>query len=351
MENIRALVAKMKAELPPEAFQPQPTSALIDIPCLTIIIAGMWALIHLRLPWYAALTVAFFMGNACATMGFLAHEALHGAVFRSRKLQEVLGYLGFFVFCFSPYLWRFWHNQAHHGNTNQPDLDPDSYGTLERFQRVPQLKFQVKTGIGSGHWSSLFFLFYRFTCHALVMIWLASPNLPGFERMNRRRVIIESAMMASFWIVLGIWGGFQVALFGIVIPMMIANFILMSYISTNHFLRPLTETDESLLNSMSVRTLKWIDILHLNFSHHVEHHIFSRMNHRFTPLVREYLVKYAPDLYVAPPHWKALWYLYKTPRVYLNVHTLIDPFTGRTMDLHELAAELKDQPLAVIPSA
>lgn len=351
MENIQSLMAKMKAELPPEVFQPRPAGALIVIPCLTIIITGMWSLIHLRLPWYAALTVAFCMGNAYATMAFLAHEALHGSVFRSRTLQEVLGYLGFLVFCFSPYLWRFWHNQVHHGHTNQPDLDPDSYGTLERFNRVPQLKFQVKTGIGSGHWSSLFFLFYRFTCHAQAMIWLASPNLPGFERMNRRRVIIESAMMALFWIVLGIWGGFQVALFGIVIPMIIANFIVMSYISTNHFLRPLTETDESLLNSMSVRTLKWIDILHLNFSHHVEHHIFSSMNHRFTPLVRKYLVKYAPDLYVAPPHWKALWYLYKTPRVYLDDHTLIDPFTGRTMDLRELAAELQGQPLAIIPSA
>jgi len=168
--------------------------------------------------------------------------------------------------------------------------------------------------------------------------------------MNRRRVIIESAMMALFWIVLGIWGGFRVALFGIVIPMMIANFILMSYISTNHFLRRLTETNESLLNSMRVRTLKWIDILHLNFSHHVEHHIFSSMNHHFTPLVRKYLVKYAPDLYLAPPHWKAMWYLYKTPRVYLNDHTLIDPFTGQTTDLRELEAELKGQPLAIIPS-
>ena len=333
----------MKAEFPREAFQPQPISALIDVPCLSIIVAGMWALVHFRLPWYAALIVALVIGNAYATMGFLAHEALHGSVFRSRKLQEVLGYLGFSLFCFPPHLWRFWHNQVHHGHTNQPDLDPDSYGTFERFKRVPQIRFQVKIAIGSGHWSSLFFLFYRFTYHAQLMIWLASPNLPGFERMNRRRVIIESSLMALLWIVLGIWFGPRVALYGILIPMMVANFIVMSYISTNHFLRPLTKTDKSLLNSMSVRTLKWIDILHLNFSHHVEHHIFPKMNHRFTPLVREYLVRYVPDQYLAPPHWKALWYLYKTPRVYLNDYTLIDPFIGRTVDTNELEADLRGQ--------
>lgn len=348
METIQSLAAKMKAEFPPEAFQPRPVSALIAIPCLAVAVAGMWAVIHFPLPWYVALAVAFFMGNAYATMGFLAHETLHGSVVRSRRLQDVLGYLGFSVFCFSPYLWRFWHTQVHHGNTNRPDLDPDSYGTLDRFQSVPQLRFQVKTAIGSRHWSSLFFLFYRFACHAQVVIWLASPNLPGFERMNRRRVISESALMALFWIVLAIWGGWRVALFGIAIPMMIANFILMSYISTNHFLRPLTETDESLLNSMSVTTLKWLDTLHLNFSHHVEHHIFPTMNHRFAPLVRRYLVKHVPDLYLSPPHWKALWHLYKTPRLYLNDHTLIDPFTGRTVDLYKSDAELKGQPLAIM---
>lgn len=348
MENFQPLIAKMKAEFPPEAFQPQPMSALIDIPCLTIIIAGMWSLIHLSLPWYTALTVAFLMGNAYAMMGFVAHEALHGSVFRSRKLQDLLGYLGFAMFCFSPYFWKFWHNQVHHGHTNRPDLDPDSYGTLERLKRYSLIKFQLKIAIGSGLWSSLFFLFYQFTYHAQVVIWSSwkFPGFEGFKRMNRRRVITESALLALFWIALGAWLGLRFSVYGILVPMMVANFIMMSYIATNHFLRPLSQTDEILVHSMSVRTWKWVDFLHLNFSHHVEHHIFPRMNHRFTPLVREYLVKYVPDRYLAPPHWKALLWLYKTPRLYLDDYTFIDPFTGRTIDINEVEAELRSQPLA-----
>lgn len=336
----------MRAELPREAFQPQPTSALIVIPCLSLIVAGIWALIHLPLPWYAALAIGVISGQAYATMGFLAHEALHGSVFRSRRLQTLIGYLGLALFCFSPALWRVWHNQVHHGHTNRPDLDPDSYGSLDRFKRIPEAKFQLKIAIGSGLLSSLCYLFYEVTYQAQLIVWFTSRIMPGFERLNRRRAVGESALLALFWIALGIWGGVRVALYGILVPMAAANFIGTSYIATNHFLRPLTETDKVLLNSMSVRTLKWIDLLHLNFSHHVEHHIFPRMNHRFTPLVREYLVKYAPDRYLAPSHWKALWWLYKTPRLYLDDYTFIDPFTGRTIDINEVEAGLRDQPLA-----
>ena len=347
MDDIQPLVAKMRAELPPEAFQPQPTSAFIVIPCLSLIIAGMWALIHLPVAWYAALAVGVLSGQAYAMMGFLAHETLHGSVFRSRRLQELIGYLGFTIFGFSPPLWRIWHNQVHHGKTNRPDLDPDSYGTLERFKRIPQVKFQVKIAIGSGFWSSLFYLFYEFTYQAQVVLWLASRNQPGFARMNRSRVIGESALMALFWIALGAWVGLRASLYGILVPMVVANFTVMSYIATNHFLRPLTETDKILVNSMSVRTWNWIDRLHLHFSHHVEHHIFPRMNHRFTPLVREYLLRYAPDRYLAPPHWKALWWLSKTPRLYLDDTTFIDPFTGRTTDIRQVEADLRGRRTAI----
>jgi fatty acid desaturase len=107
--------------------------------------------------------------------------------------------------------------------------------------------------------------------------------------------------------------------------MAIANFIVMSYIATNHFLRPQSQSNNPIQNSMSVTTFKLLDKLHFNFSHHIEHHMFPRLSGCQLPAVRHWLVGEIGKQYVCPPHWKAMLYLYKTPRVYLDGETLCDP--------------------------
>jgi fatty acid desaturase len=76
---------------------------------------------------------------------------------------------------------------------------------------------------------------------------------------------------------------------------------------------------------MSVNTLPVIDRLHFNFSHHVEHHLFPNMSAKHAPRVRAWLKANEGERYVSPPHWMAFLYLYKTPRVYLDSTTLVDP--------------------------
>ncbi len=49
------------------------------------------------------------------------------------------------------------------------------------------------------------------------------------------------------------------ALLVILIPMLLANAIVMAYITTNHMLRPLTDEPECLATTMSVTTLRAID--------------------------------------------------------------------------------------------
>ena len=48
------------------------------------------------------------------------------------------------------------------------------------------------------------------------------------------------------------------------------------------------------------------------------------------------------DRYVTPAHWKALAYLYRTPRVYLDATTLCDPDRPDEIraDTREIAAAL-----------
>jgi fatty acid desaturase len=343
MESALELTEKLRSELPAEAFRPQAWRAWLAVPLVTFIAFGLFVLLTDRLAWYWALPLSLAVGNAFGSLGFLGHETLHGSVTKNRTIQNLIGYFAFAPFCFTPTLWRVWHNQVHHVHTNEPDIDPDSYGTLTRFQKVPLAKFQFKTGVGSGSAVTLLFFFYRFTYHAQIVLWVISKKYADlFRALPRKRAIAESMALFAFWIGLAIWAGPKGALFGVVIPLAVANAILMSYIATNHFLRPLAQIDEPVDNSMSVTVPKWVDWMHLNFSHHVEHHYFPTMSPRYVPLVRQALLKYVPDRYLAPPHWRAVLWLYKTPRVYKDATTLVDPYRHREVPIPEVEHVLHD---------
>jgi fatty acid desaturase len=331
----------IRGRLPADAFSPQRWRAALFPFLVTVAAASIWVAAQADTPWYGAVALSLVTANCFAMGGFLAHETLHGSVVRNKTVQKMLGFVGFLPFVVSPELWHVWHNQVHHGRTNQGDRDPDGFGTLERCARLPAARILVKFAPGSGTWYSALFLFYWFTLHGQVVLWVLSQSR-AFYRMNKRTAHAQTALMALFWagvaVVLGVKGFFL----AVALPMALANFIVMSYIATNHFLRPQTEENDPVRNSMSVTTLPMIDLLHFNFSHHVEHHLFPAMSPHFAPRVRALLRELVGKEYVSPPHWKAIWFLYRTPRIYKDANTLIDPETGREVALEGVTRELRE---------
>jgi fatty acid desaturase len=331
---------QIRAELPEDTFEMQPQRALWFIPLALVGFGSIATIVVATPPWYLCLLLSLVIGQCLAAMGFLAHEVLHGSVVTSKGLQTFLGYLGFAPMLVSPTLWRTWHNQVHHGKTNQGNADPDGFGTITRYEKAPSTRFVARLAPGSRHPMSYLFFTYWFAFHGQVVLWIQSRYLRGFRRMNRRRAIVDTAVSALLWIAVAVAAGPFYALFAIVIPLVIANFLVMSYIATNHFMRPLTESNDPIENSMSVNTYAWIDRLHFNFSHHVEHHLFPNMSAKHAPRVRAWLLENEADRYVSPPHWLAFLYLYRTPRVYLDSTTLCDPDDPRGeyhADTRELA--------------
>ncbi len=333
---------QIRAELPDDTFAQQPRRALWFIPLAGIGFGSIATIVITTPPWYVCLILSLLASQCMAAMGFLAHEVLHGSVVHSKWIQTFLGYLGFAPFLVSPTLWRTWHNQVHHGKTNQGNSDPDGFGTLSRYEKAPSTRFVARLAPGSRHPMSYFFFAYWFVFHGQVVLWIQSRYLRGFRRMNRRRAIIDTAVATLAWAAVALLAGPFYAIFAVVIPLVMANFIVMSYIATNHFLRPLTRANDPIENSMSVDTLPVIDHLHFNFSHHVEHHLFPNMNGKHAPRVRSWLREHEADRYVSPAHWLAFLSLYRTPRVYLDATTLCDPddpqgdYRADTRELAEL---------------
>lgn len=333
---------RIKADLPPGTFARQPQRVLWFVPLAGLAIAGTVAIVEAGLPWYARLLIGLVIGHCYGAMGFLAHEALHGSMVRSRRFQNALGYLGFGPVLVSPILWRTWHNQIHHAKTNMGNADPDSFGTISRYEKAPSTRFVARLAPGSRHWSSAFFFAYWFAFHGQVVLWIQARFVGTFARLDRRRAVLDTAALALFWAAVCWWAGPLGSLFAVVVPMVVTNAVVMGYIATNHFLRPMAPTNDPLENSMSVTTLPLIDRLHFNFSHHVEHHLFPTMSPKYAPRVRAWLLENAGDRYVSPAHWKALSYLYRTPRVYLDATTLCDPERPDEVraDTREIAAAL-----------
>jgi fatty acid desaturase len=64
-------------------------------------------------------------------------------------------------------------------------------------------------------------------------------------------------------------------LLGYFLPIWIGYTGIMSYLYTEHMLCPMSETDDCLVTTLSVRVPRIFDYLHVNFSYHTEHHNFS----------------------------------------------------------------------------
>ena len=134
------------------------------------------------------------------------------------------------------------------------NADPDSFGTLGRYQKMPSTRFVARLAPGSRHWTSAFFFAYWFSFHSQVVLWIQSKYMRSFANLNRRRAKLDTLGSVAFWVALASIAGWR-SLYVIVIPLIIANATVMSSSRriTSCAPRPRLTTQS---NSMSVTTLK-----------------------------------------------------------------------------------------------
>lgn len=317
--------AKVISHLPKEAFKPVPTRLWGGLALLLLVTVPVTLIARNDLPLVASLALSVLIGTGLGGLGFLGHEILHGSVVKIAWLRDLLGGIAFAQFLLGPKLWRKWHNVEHHAHTQEEHTDPDAMGTMEQFFRRPALRFLYRL----PPWVRSLITFIAFLGFFTVFCMLMLKRYYSSFR-PRDRVIVLAQLAAPILL----WTGLLAVLgpakwvFAYLVPVMLANFLVISYISTNHQLNPLTELNDPLANSLSVIVPRWMDVLHLNFSHHAEHHLFPGMNPKWAPLVREQLRLQFPDRYHEMPFGQALLSLWRTPRIYMNHTELVDPHRG-----------------------
>jgi len=294
-----------------------------------VISLGILSLAAGWVPWLAAGGVSLVIGSSFAGLTFLAHETLHGAVVRDRRMRRLVGAIGFFPFMISPRLWIAWHNRVHHGHTQHAGVDPDAYPTLEEYQKHHVLRIMTDhLGPGGRRPNGALSLLIGFSIQSAHMLFGAKTY--GLLSARQRAVaLIESGVAAACWVSLAFVIGWPAFLFAFVLPLLVANAIVMGFILTNHSLSPLSDVNDPLFNSLSVTAPRWLEWVTLGFGFHVEHHLFPWMSSRHAPDVRALILRHWPERYQSMPIVRALLALHRTGRVYKNATTLADMIGGK----------------------
>ena len=326
-------VREIRPLLPAEAFRPA-RSRLAWIPAhLAIIALSVVVLAAVAPAWPIKLLLSLCIGGSFAGLTFLGHETMHGAVVRNPRLLRIVGWLGFLPFVVSPRLWLAWHNRVHHGNANRPGVDPDAYPTLTEYRQNRAVRIATDVAApGRRRLRGALSLLFGFSVQSAHM--LVDAGKRGLLSPRQHRLaILETALGIGIWALL-LWViGPLPFVFAFVLPLMVANSIVMGHILTNHSLSPHSEVNDPLAHSLSVTAPRWIEWVTLRFGYHVEHHLFPAMSSRHAPKVRDVLRARWPQSYQSLPLVAALLALHRTPRVYKDETTLIDPGTRQEFRL------------------
>jgi fatty acid desaturase len=129
-------------------------------------------------------------------------------------------------------------------------------------------------------------------------LFYASPNKPELAPYvqpcgprERVAIVLElgiacGAQVAAFYLCGGTWGQYVWAgpvAFGF------GSVFSSLYLLTQHGLHPLSVRPDALRGTTSIALPRWLDVLHVHHSYHVEHHLFPSLNSDYYPHVSQLL--------------------------------------------------------------
>lgn len=328
LRTTSSYAAALRPALGSQVFRPAPLRLLWLPVHYAVIVLGTVVIAHGWLPLPLELLLSLLIGSSFAGLTFVGHEALHGAIVRSRGLRRLVGRLGFLPFVVTPRLWEAWHNRVHHGNTNRPGVDPDTYPTLAEYQGSAALR-RVTDWLapGRGRVTGAVSLLIGFSVQSMHMLLVARRR--GFlSPAEHRLALLEAGVVWALVGALAFALGPSAFALAFALPLLVGNVIIMSFILTNHNLNPHTRVNDPLVNSLSVTGPRFIEWLTLGFGFHVEHHLFPAVSGRHGRELAGAIRRAWPERYQSLPYFRALLLLHRSPRVYQTDTLLFDPASG-----------------------
>jgi fatty acid desaturase len=276
----------------------RPVYYLVRIAVLALLFAGGWVAFALLGSSWWQLVVAAALAVVFAQVGFLGHDAGHRQVFRSRRANDVVGFLSGNLGIGLSFGWWVDKHNRHHANPNHQDRDPDVRGSTIAFTETDGRARRGLAKVFTRHQAALFFplLF-------LEAVALKVASLRALLRNEVKRPRLETLLfglhlggyLTALLLVLPPW---QALVFVVVHQGLLGLYLGCSF-APNHKGMPMPSEDEDLdflrrqvLTSRNVRGGWLVDLALGGLNYQIEHHLFPSMPRsnlrRAQPLVRAY---------------------------------------------------------------
>jgi fatty acid desaturase len=256
---------------------------------LLLLAAGMLLGFAIHNWWVVPATVLY--GIVLIALFAPLHETIHRTAFRSRWLNDAVGWLCGLLLVLPPEYFRFFHF-AHHRHTQDPLNDP------ELASPKPATSGQWLAHVsGWNYWRAEL---VGLVTHALGRApepFLKAPRAAARVVAEARVTLVVYAAITAVAIVEGSWAPLTYW----VLPALVGQPFLRLYLLAEHTLCPLVP--DMLANSRTTRSNAAVRFLAWNMPYHAEHHAFPSVPFHALPSVHRDL---RADLKVTAPGYLAV---------------------------------------------
>jgi fatty acid desaturase len=247
--------------------------------------------------WWEML-VAVYIAVVSTQLAFTGHEAGHRQMFRSRRANELAGYLHGNLMIGLSYDWWVDKHNRHHRNPNQTDLDPDVGTGAFCFSHEEALK-RGRFGRWASRWQAFFF----FPLLTLESLNLQVASLRAVAKTGARNRGVEAVLLiihevGYVVVVLLAMSPLKALAFVAVHQALFGIYLGCSFAPNHKGMRMLTADEQmdflrrQVLTSRNVTGGRPVGMLLGGLNWQIEHHLFPSMPRpnlrRAVPIVKEF---------------------------------------------------------------
>ena len=247
--------------------------------------AGWAGFVLLGRSWYQLL-IAAFLAIAFTQVAFLGHDAGHRQIFRSRRANDLLGFVHGNLLVGLSFGWWIDKHNRHHAHPNTEGADPDiAEGALAFTAGQARAR---KTAFGRAFARSQAWLFVPLLMLEGLNLHVASVRALVGDSGRRRSRPYEAALLV------GHAGAYLTALFLVLSPGQALAFLAIQQglfgvymgasFAPNHKGMPILSADDKgdylrrqVLTSRNVRGGRVVDLALGGLNYQIEHHLFPSM--------------------------------------------------------------------------
>lgn len=275
---------QVRAVLTPECYRRRPAATLAWLAFDAALYAGALAGVFLADPAVLRLVFGALAGCAVAFLFIWAHDAAHGALFRSARWAEVLGTAAMLPSLQLYRPWVFGHNRVHHGFTSLSPVDwiwrpltPAEYRERSPLRRAVYRVERHPAGCA---------------LHYLLRVWWRGMVRYRPERAAQARSFrVSKAVTAAFAVVLSVVafvhaGGPVGVLAAVLVPFLVFTWFIAFFVYLHHthpqvpFFLDRDSWSPAIGNlacTTVIRSNPVVEALTHNILVHTPHHVDSRI--------------------------------------------------------------------------